>query len=600
MSGIVAIVARGDASVAMEDMERLAETYESLRGEPQQHSLAGGNRVRLVRFAGRAERPEAGVETEDGSWAAFVGRPRHRVSLLRDQLDEIDGAFALVRYDAEGDEVVVASDPHGMQMVYVMEQGSRTYVSTSALVLARHLAASPSPLDVFTYLRIGLSFGPRTHWNGIERLEPATQIRILADSHHRTTYWRSPIDQSVNRLAFEPTVNHCVEVLVETLSEDFAGARPWADLTGGFDTRLLTLGLQRAGVQFDANTAGTEQDRDVRIAEKVAVQAGWRWRRFGLPDQWGQIVPERLPHALAWGDGFLDVVQLCEVLWNHEIKSEERPSLLIGGGGEHFRNFAWQQEFLRAGRSKQVNWDNWWRMRLMPSIDASIFHRDLSGDARVETQRFMEAWIEPYADEPNTTKLDMLYAYKSTGHFGSYRSAAAAFLDAQLPFYSKAIFVAATSSDFRFRNNHRLARHMITALDSASAAIETATGSPAEPWRPLNTHRFVPYYARIGRKAVNKVAQKGLGRPLLPSGARRRPERIEAQFAALRYLEEHGGASYGDLRLGPLLNRRNFDDLMGRARNRDLSEMPLLRRIITAELALRAGEQGQRSDLPRR
>jgi hypothetical protein len=227
-------------------------------------------------------------------------------------------------------------------------------------------------------------------------------------------------------------------------------------------------------------------------------------------------------------------------------------------------------------------------MRLLPPVDVSVFSKDFSADVRAALQKRMEAWIEPYADERNTVKLDMLYAYKSAGHFGSYRSAAAAFLDAQLPFYLKPIFVAATSSNFRFRNNHRLARHMITMLDPAIAAVETATGGPAEQWRPTNTHRFVPYYGRIGRKAVNKVAQKALGRTLRGLTGRRTPRLSQTRRAALDHLKTYGGLRYEDLRLAPLLSRPGFEELMRQARNAEPRDPSLLGRIITAELALRA------------
>ena len=588
MSGMVAIARQGLEPLAANEIEELATTYEAMRGVGGRQSLVGGSRVQVVRFSRPGTDGDFGIEQRGPSWAVSVGVPLLRGSLLSAPLDELDGAFAIIRYDGERDEVVIASDPFGMQELYVVRDGSKLWASTSALALAKHVGARPSALDVFTYLRIGLNIGANTHWEGIDRLEPATSIRISADGVRRLTYWRPPIDDAVTRLPFKGAVDHCTEALVETLRSQLAD-RPyaWCDLTGGFDTRLMALALSQAGVDFRTNTVGRADGEEVRIAARVAGAAGWGWSRFEIPGDWDQILPTRLDESLAWCDGMLDVLQLSEVLWHHEQKSREYGSLLIGGGGEHFRNFAWQQDFLKAGRSGQVNWENWLTMRLLSPIDPSIFAVDRTAEVRSTLRRRMESWIEPYSEEPNTVKLDMLYAYKSTGHFGAYRSAASAHLDAQLPFYFKPIFIAATSTNFRFRNNHRLARHMITRLDPRIAAIETATGGPAEPWRPTNLHRFAPYYARLAGKVVNKTAQKTIGRPLVSSEPAVSPRPARARLAALDHLAQHGGLGYEDLRIGPLLRRREFEELIARAGDPDLRDASVLGRIVTAELALR-------------
>jgi hypothetical protein len=282
------------------------------------------------------------------------------------------------------------------------------------------------------------------------------------------------------------------------------------------------------------------------------------------------------------------------VLWHHEHKCRVHRRLQVGGGGELFANETWQQEslFMRAGRSTQVNWDNWLGMRLLTPVDTAIFAQDRTAELRADLRRRQESWIEPYADRPNTVQLDMLHAYKSTGHFGAYGSAAAAFLDTQLPFYFKPIFVAATSSNFRFRNHHRLQRHMIRALDPRIAAVETSSGGPAEPWGPTNLHRFAPYYVQLGRKVVDKLAQRAVGRTILSGGAPVDLDPSTARLAVLEHLRREGGFGYEDLRIGPLLRRSAFEALVRRAGDAQPRDAVLLGRIITAELALRASDGG--------
>ena len=519
-----------------------------------------------------------------------VGAVHSEAPLLDSRLDQLDGAFALVRHDEDLGVTTAASDPFGMQHFYVAETAKRVYLSTSAIVLAKILDASPSAFDVFTYLRIGRNFGANTHWPAVERLLPGIRLSISNGQIERSRYWKPSLDDTVRRLPFNRAVEHCTEVAVETVRKYLCnGTATWSDLTGGFDSRLLDAMLKRAGVPFHANTVGSDDDEDVAIASRLARAAGWDWTRFQVPPDWHRILPKMLRPSLAWSDGQLDILQLSEVLWLHREKSRLNPSLLSAGGGEHFRNNAWQQEFLRAGRSNVVNWENWLQMRVMPPLGAPIFRRDRSGEVRAELRRRMQAWLEPYADEPNTFQLDLLYTYRTIGHFGAYRSAAAAFLDAQLPFYFKPIFTAVTSTNFRFRNHSRLQRHLIAGLDRNLAAVETTSGGPAEPWRPSNLHRFAPYYRRIARKAINKLSQKAMGRPVLSSrhlnGHSSEP--AAARAAVLDHLENVADFRYDELRLAPLLRRDSFEELVRGARDPAMGDATLLGRVITAELALR-------------
>jgi hypothetical protein len=201
----------------------------------------------------------------------------------------------------------------------------------------------------------------------------------------------------------------------------------------------------------------------------------------------------------------------------------------------------------------------------------------------------MAAWVAPYSSELNTTQLDILYAYKSTGHFGMFTSAANAFLRTELPFYSKAVFTAAFSTNYRFRNHHRLMRDIINRLDSRVAAVPTTKGGPAEPWRLTNLHRFSPYYLLIARKAVNKLSGKVFRRALLAPPLRADPRVAAARRAILLRMRDGGGALSPDsMRAAPLFNHTGLADLEARSHDEAFLDTALLGRILTVELALRA------------
>jgi asparagine synthetase B (glutamine-hydrolysing) len=98
--------------------------------------------------------------------------------------------FAAVRHCARRDVVEVLTDPFGLQALYVASRGDLTYVCTSALALARHLAAEPDPVGAALFLRTGVQYGPVTHWQGVERVEPGTVMTFGPAGRRVATYWR--------------------------------------------------------------------------------------------------------------------------------------------------------------------------------------------------------------------------------------------------------------------------------------------------------------------------------------------------------------------------------------------------------------------------
>ncbi len=595
MSGLVATIAHDRRSAATQaEVDALAAAYESLRGEGERHVASAGDFARLVKVdVGHPSRP--GIERDGAAWAAATGSLHHDGPIARADVCDLDGQFAFAAYDAVANELTVATDPFGMIGLYVAQRAGRTYVSTSVLALAKHLRAAPSRLGLMAFLRAGYHFGRMTSWEGIERLDPGERIRFGSGPPRRETYWRPEVDRRVTGLPFSAAVEHCTEVAAGALAAQL-GREPrlWSDLTGGFDSRLLNVLLARARIRFATNTAGAPQDPDVVIARRVASVAGWEWAHVGLPADWPALLPDYVSRALAWGDGNLDVIQLSGVLRGHEEKSRRHPAVVGGGGGEHFRGHAWRQQFPDAGRSTQVNLDNWVNMRLLhPPVITTVFSRDPTRELQDDFRTRMRRWAEPYAEELNTVQLDAMQAYKVTGHFGAYQSASTPFIRGELPFYTKPLYTAAFSTHPRQRSHHRLMRHMIAHLDPLVAGLDTDTGGPAEPWRLTNLHRFAPYYGKLGRQATRKVTKKVLGRTLLAAAPPpHRPRAAEARRALMSRVEAKGVLDISNMRSGRLYEPRSLRILLEEAGAPGFPHDMLFGRIVTVELALRAADAG--------
>jgi hypothetical protein len=220
-------------------------------------------------------------------------------------------------------------------------------------------------------------------------------------------------------------------------------------------------------------------------------------------------------------------------------------------------------------------------------MDTAVLAKDRTAEIREDFRTRMLDWAAPYSEELNTVQLDMMYAYKMTGHFGAYRSADLAYLNAELPFYLRPSFTAAISVNHRHRSNHRLMRHAMWALDRKIASLRTASGGPAMPWRPTAMHRFVPYYTRIGRRAITKVAQTTIGRPLLAPKTTSWWAPPAAQKAAVETIGKTAEIRRNEMRSLPLYDGAVLDRFLDAGLAGDVGDAEMLGRIVSVELALR-------------
>lgn len=585
MSGFIAIVAdQPGRAVPGGELARFVDAYVAIRGGGSANArVTGGDRVSACVFS-RPDEDATCVERRGDSWALSAGVPYHSRPLVEARLDELDGQFALLRYDAETKTSALASDPLGMFGLFVAERDGLTFASTSALALARYLGAAPSRLGLNTYLMLGFQCGTRTSWEGVERLEGGVAIQFGPRGRSRSTYWRPQVDASIRRLGLKASLDSCVESGLEAVRMAGTGRDLlWCDLTGGYDTRMLALLARAAGLRFITTTNGSGTEADARLARRVAEVAGWEWTLFSLPETWRGSCAERLPEAVGWGDAALEASQLAGVLWRHEIKSERARAVLNGGGGEHFWSCAWQHEYGRSHRSGRADLETWVRLRMLRRPEpSSVFAHDPRPEVVADLRSRMERVIEPYLDEPHTVQTDILYKYKLTGHFGAYATAAAAHVDVMMPFYSRTSFNTVISTNPHYRFGKQFYRRMIERLDPDVAAVPTAQGGPARPRRLTNVHAFLPYYIGVSERALNKAAQvfrRSLRRPTT-AGDKKDAQIRETTVTCV-------GSDVDSWHSRALYNRDALVGLLARAARTDFTDSVLLGKILTAELGLR-------------
>ncbi|RLC80053.1 MAG: hypothetical protein DRJ03_10355 [Chloroflexi bacterium] len=519
-------------------------------------------------------------------------------NLLRDYLEtgqrvltDLDGTFALAIYDPHTNKLIVATDPMGFTSVFYGQQNNRTYVATSALAVAKAVHALPDEYGVSHYLNVGCVYGTITLWSNVRRLPPGTLLEITPTGVTEIHYWRPSLDPAVMKLSLADTIDYTEALFSRLTARHLTSEAPmWADLTAGFDSRLVTMFLAQQSVPFRASCQGPVDSPDVLISMRIAKSLGWDYQHHILPDDWGQQRPAYLARVLGKADGHLDVFKQSSVIWDQDQRAPYATTSVWGLGGEVWRGTVWKQEFWNTGRTRTPNYDRLLSYRVMPSLDPTLF-RDPQCAARVRSgvKRHLKSIGDEFADWPNTAQLDRVFTYKATGRSGAQMSAVMGLQRVLAPLNFKESISAAMSIHFRWRQHSRLVRHLMARVNPELAAFPTTDGGPALPMCLSNITKFRRYWISIGKQLVRKASQATLGYSILPPLrdefdsyplARWRRETLDilARDNILNIKTMRSAALYDPERLAAFLQT---------ARNDDFKQEPLLSRIITVEMALR-------------
>jgi hypothetical protein len=548
------------------------------------------------------------VDEQTGSWLLAVGtvlnsednrNDGNLQSLLTNYLklgntafQSLDGPFALVIYNKPADKLAIVSDPLGFVSIFYARRGNRIYVATSALAVAKAVQATPSEYGTYLFLTTGSVYGKSTLWQEVERLLPGTILEITHADSTESVYWSPVIKDEITRLSLTETVDYVLELLSRLMNYHLKReGQTWADLTGGFDSRFVTMMMNHCGLPFKASCQGPVASPDVRISSHIAQRLGWDYQHNMLPDDWGRERYEKLSRALGKGDGHLDVFKLSGVLWDQDQRALEYDTSIWGLGGELWRGFFWRQELLNVGRSPTVNYDRLVDYRMMHPVEHTVF-----GDAgrvkwiREELKSLLKSIGDRYADSPNTVKLDCIYAYKNTGHTGAHISAVIGQQRVVAPLFLKGSMMCAISTHFKWRNHSRLVRLLMEKVNPVLASVETTSGGPALPMRATNLHKFKPYWSLIGRQLVRKASHALLGRSLLPA--------LRDEFATypltrwrqdtLDCLEQGNILDHAHMHSARLYDAEGLADFLKQARTEEFGQETFLSRILTVEMALRS------------
>jgi hypothetical protein len=293
------------AAEAEAALQRLLEKLPFFPNRPVERAVARLAAAAWVRH-GR-DLPYAHVE--DGSFALFSGRPflwadddaadgrapidaRFFLEPADRWADAIDGRFASAAYRETDGALELVTDPVGAYPLYEAAVGGTRWFSNSAAALRELTGDTGLRLDSVAGL-VGGGWPLDGHpiWNGIERVEPGTVVRLTSDGEKRR---RLLPPEELARL---PGRGLDAEAAARRLVAATAALADWPDrpnvvpVTAGHDSRVVLAAALAVGLDFESVTGGAPDDPDVRVGRELAAAA----------DVPHSLLPPD-PHGNMWSD----------------------------------------------------------------------------------------------------------------------------------------------------------------------------------------------------------------------------------------------------------------------------------------------------------
>ncbi|MFK7883070.1 MAG: asparagine synthase (glutamine-hydrolyzing) [Phycisphaerales bacterium] len=257
-------------------------------------------------------------------------------------LDRLHGMYAFVIWDDSSRELTAAVDHAGMKPLYWKYESGQLYIASDADAV-RALTRSDEAIDAITLrnvLILSCCPGPRTMWEGINKLEPGRVMQWQPVSAPRVRrYWSPPesIDQS--RLMNDTEFGSLFEQVVR--EHMFADVPVGAFLSGGLDSAAIVAAAVASGVRPECYTLSMESNDESADAARVAsrLELSHHIARAGTG-----IDEDLDDFALAYDEpqGYSALLNATRI---SKLARKDLKAVIAGDGGdEAFGGYLWQRE----------------------------------------------------------------------------------------------------------------------------------------------------------------------------------------------------------------------------------------------------------------
>lgn len=503
-----------------------------------------------------------------------------------DLANKLEGFYTIVIGDSEH-EAFIITDLLGSSHCFIRHARHATLISTSSLLLACLGPADLDPVAVQEFIDTGTIYEDRTLYRDVRKLDPASVLRF-SDGQFRTArrYWdvgQLNTESISNPNAAVETLWQALTSVVGRITKIFP--HPTADLTGGYDSRIITSILLSLGGEFGSSVSGRLDSPDVQIATDIANKAHLKLRHFPVAER---TEVAELADALRVTDGECDLVEYSHILHVQTELSKHFDISLNGSFGELARGYGWDILMPHTGARKPLDAGRLARVRYLPqSAPDWLFPPEHRLDLAQHFAGIVTRATSGCEHLPNGVQYDYLYSItRGRSWQGRTASSTNQVWPCLSPYMCRSILEVALQIKTHLRRRSLTARRMLAKYQPLLADFPLDHGNPAVPFTPFNSVRFLPLAAYYAGRAKEKLASR-LGTKR--EGSRPQPKSHRVQLWAQEEICELLNPE--NMAVTSVVDRARLKEFLAGSRNEVFAYDGAWRRLLSLEYARAARER---------
>ncbi|PZQ43666.1 N-acetylglutaminylglutamine amidotransferase [Ectopseudomonas oleovorans] len=267
-------------------------------------------------------------------------------------LPKLNGMFAFAVWERDKQSLFIARDRLGVKPLYLSRTGERLRFASSlpALLQGGDIAKTLDAVALNHYLNFhAVVPAPRTILAGVEKLPPATWMRVDADGKvEQHTWWTlqfGPQGEEVN-YGFDDWRDRTLQTMREAVEiRQRAAVDVGVLLSGGVDSSMLVGLLREAGVEnlltfsIGFQDAGGERGDEFQYSDLIAQHFGTRHHQLRIGEH---EILEQLPQAFrAMSEPMVSHDCIAFYLLSREVAKHCKVVQSGQGADELFAGYHW-------------------------------------------------------------------------------------------------------------------------------------------------------------------------------------------------------------------------------------------------------------------
>jgi asparagine synthase (glutamine-hydrolysing) len=269
-----------------------------------------------------------------------------------DLLPKLNGMFAFAIWERDSQQLFIARDRLGVKPLYLSRTGERLRFASSlpALMAGGDIGKTLDPIALNHYLNFhAVVPAPRTLLAGVEKLPPATWMRIDAQGQcEQNTWWNLEFGPRRDEISFglDEWRERVLDGMREAVSiRQRAAVDVGVLLSGGVDSSLLVGLLREAGVEnlstfsIGFEDAGGERGDEFQYSDLIAKHFATRHHQLRIGEH---EILEQLPTAFrAMSEPMVSHDCIAFYLLSREVAKHCKVVQSGQGADELFAGYHW-------------------------------------------------------------------------------------------------------------------------------------------------------------------------------------------------------------------------------------------------------------------